>query len=439
MGKPCGKYRIYGVQLFYIYNPDEIQKIGIDNYFIRRKNMTATEILEKAKSLQKELVSHRRFLHTHPGVGFDIDDTYQYVYDQLVHIGYSPNAYGKRGLIVSCGHKEKGKTILLRADMDALPFEEQADVEFKSTNGNMHACGHDTHTAMLLGAARILKEQEENLNGQVILLFQPAEEIFEGAKDMIEAGVLRDTTPDAALMLHITTGMPFETGTVVVCDGGISAPAADYFEITIQGKGCHGSSPQVGVDPITVAAHIITSLQEIHARELAMSEEAVLTIGSIHAGSASNAIPDTAVLGGTIRTYDEETREFLKKRMDEIITSVSSAFRASAELKFTSGCPTLVNDASLSKEVTEYMKELLGSQKAFSASELAAMKRNSSAGSEDFAYFSHEVPSLMIALAGGKASDGYIYPQHHPKVTFDEEALQYGAAVYAYSAIAYLE
>lgn len=409
--------------------------------------MIANEILEKAKALQHELIEHRRYLHSHPGVAFDLQETYHYVYEQLTHMGYAPNSYGKCGLIASCGHSNKGKTILLRADMDALPIREEADVDFKSTNGNMHACGHDTHTAMLLGAARILKEMENDLNGRVILLFQPAEETFEGAKDMIEAGVLRDTTPDAALMIHITAGMPFETGSVIVCDGGVSAPAADYFEINIQGKGCHGSMPQMGVDPITVAAHIITSLQEIHGRELAMSDEAVLTIGTIHAGNASNAIPDTATMGGTIRTYDEETRSFLKERMEEIITGVATTFRASATLTFTSGCPTLVNDATLSKEVTGYMKELLGPQMAFSKGDLAAMmsasgagsKASKATGSEDFAYFSQEVPSIMLALAGGKATDGYIYPQHHPQVKFDENALQYGAAVYAWNAVRWLE
>lgn len=415
--------------------------------------MTANEILTKAKTLQEELVTYRRFLHTHPGVGFDLQETYQYVYDQLVQMGYAPNSYGKCGLIASCGHANKGKTILLRADMDALPITEEADIDFKSTNGAMHACGHDTHTAMLLGAARLLKEMENDLNGRVILLFQPSEETFEGAKDMIEAGVLRDTTPDAALMIHITAGMPFETGSVIVCDGGVSAPAADYFEINIQGKGCHGSMPQMGIDPITVASHIVLALQEIHSRELSMSDEAVLTIGTIHAGNASNAISDRATMGGTIRTYDEETRAYLKTRMEEIITGIATTFRASATLTFTSGCPTLMNNAVLSKEITEYMKELLGPQMAFSKGDLETMataaaakagaptsgkKAAKATGSEDFAYFSQEVPSIMLALAGGKATDGYIYPQHHPKVMFDENALPSGTAVYAWAAVKWL-
>ena len=410
--------------------------------------MTHTEILEKAKSLQEELVAHRRYLHTHPGVAFDLQETYQYVYEHLTQMGYSPNSYGKCGLIASCGHANKGKTILLRADMDALPIREEANVDYASANGNMHACGHDLHTTMLLGAARMLKEIENELNGRVILLFQPAEETFEGAKDMIEAGVLRDTQPDAAIMIHNTVGLPFETGSVIVCDGGVSAPAADYFEIHIQGKGCHGAMPQLGIDPINATAHIVLALQEIHARELAMSDEAALTIGTIHAGNASNAIPDTATLGGTLRTYDEETRAYLKQRMEEIITGIASTFRATAELKFTSGCPTLNNDGNLSKDVTGYMKELLGPYMAFSKGDLESMAAASGAGnkkaakatgSEDFAYFSQEIPSIMLAIAAGKATDGYNIPLHHPQATFDENVLAYGAAVFTWNAIRWLE
>lgn len=403
--------------------------------------MASQELLREASALQEKLIETRRYLHTHPGLGFDIPETCQYVHDALVQMGYAPHAYGKAGMIATVGHGPK--TILLRADMDALPLQEEADVDFKSTNGKMHACGHDMHATMLLGAAQLLKNHEEELKGQVVLCFQPAEETFEGAKDMITSGVLRDTAPDAALMIHSAVGMPFETGTVVICDGGVSAPAADYFEIHIQGKGCHGAMPQLGIDPITVAAHIVTALQEIHARELAMSDEAALTLGTIHSGNASNVIPDTAVIGGTIRTYSEETRDLLKKRMEEIITAVATAFRAEATLTFTSGCPTLVNDEALSKDVAKYMKELLGPQKAFTKGELAALSKDSKSskatGSEDFAYFSHELPSIMLALAAGNPKTGCDYPLHHPKVMLDENALSIGSAVYAYNAMRWLE
>ncbi len=407
-------------------------------------------LLGEAASLQKTLIAQRRFLHTHPGVGFDIKETTDFVHEQLVQMGYTPKPYGKAGLIALCGHNEapdeqhkKRKTFLLRADMDALPIREEADVDFKSTNGNMHACGHDTHTTMLLGAARLLKQHEKELQGTVVLCFQPAEEILEGAKDMIKAGVLRDTKPDAALMIHIATEMPFETGSVVICDGGVSAPAADYFEIHIQGKGCHGAMPQLGIDPITVAAHTITALQEIHARELSMYDEAVLTIGKLHAGNAFNAIPDTALLSGTIRAFDETIRKLIKERMETIVTGTASVFRGEATLNFTSGCPTLTNDATLSGDVVRYMKELLGPKRTFTVGQLQSMNSDSKAskatGSEDFAYFSHEVPSIMLSLSGGKAEDGYNNPLHHPQVKFDETALSIGSAVYAYNAIRWLE
>ena len=414
--------------------------------------MHTSDFLTEAISLQDKLTETRHYLHSHPGLGFDIQDTYQYVHDQLVQMGYAPQPYGKAGLIATIGNKTDSdgtpqKTILLRADMDALPIHEEAAVDFKSEHGCMHACGHDMHTTMLLGAARLLKNHEQDLNGQVVLCFQPAEELLEGAKDMIDAGVLRDTSPDAALMIHITVGMPFETGTVIICDGGVSAPAADYFKIEIQGKGVHGAMPELGIDPITVAAHIVTALQEIHARELSMSDEAALTIGSLHAGNAANVIPDTAVILGTMRSFDDDTHRFIKRRMEEIITSIATAFRAKAGLTFTSGCPTLLNDAKLSADVTSYMKELLGEKKAFTKGELLAQASQTSAsgkstkatGSEDFAYFSHKVPSIMLALAVGKPEDGYQYPLHHPKAVFDESALSIGSAVYAYNAVRFLE
>ena len=405
--------------------------------------MNTSNILNEAKELQNTLMKHRQFLHTHPEIGFDLKETYDYVHKQLVNMGYAPHSYGKCGLIAICGHKEKGKTILLRADMDALSIKEEADIPYPSTNGNMHACGHDMHTTMLLGAAQLLKNHEKELNGAVVLCFQPAEEILEGAKDMIASGVLRDTTPDAALMIHITTGLPFETGTVIVCDGGVSAPAADFFEINIQGKGCHGAMPQMGVDPITIAAHLVTALQEIHARELSMFDDAVLTLGKLHAGNTSNVIPDTAALGGTLRAYDEETGTLIKKRMEEIITGMATLFRADATLSFTSGCPTLLNDDVLSKDISSYMKELLGPHMAFSKAELSTLASNSKSakatGSEDFAYFSHKLPSIMLALAAEKVEDGCRYPLHHPKAKFDEDALAIGSAVYAYNAMRWLE
>lgn len=400
--------------------------------------MTKEQILQEAKALQEEIKSHRLWLHTHAETGFDLTETKPYVKSTLTEMGYTVQECGKAGLVTTVG-KPGGKVLLLRADMDALPIAEEADVDFACKNGRMHACGHDMHTAMLLGAAKILKAHESELDGMVKLMFQPAEEIFEGSKDMIASGVLENPRPDAALMIHVAAGMPLPAGTVVVSAPGVSAPAADYFTIRVHGKGCHGSAPQNGIDPLTAAAHILIALQEIHARELSASDEAVLTIGTFHAGEAGNVIPDTATMGGTIRTYDEKTRAYLKERMTAIAKNVAEAFRASAEVSFGSGCPTLVNDKDLSEKVTGYLKDLLGANRAFTTAELSGGKPARGGGSEDFAYVSHEVPSLMLALAAGEPSKGYVYPQHHPKVKFDERVLSTGAAVFVDCAIQYMK
>lgn len=405
--------------------------------------MTSEELLQEAAGYEEQLVKTRRYLHTHPGTGFDIAETVAYVKQELINMGYEPQECGKAGLIALAGGKKPGKVFLIRGDMDALPIKEEADVDFASDNGKMHACGHDMHTTMMLGAAKLLKAHENEIEGTVKLMFQPAEEIFEGSHDMIEAGLLKNPDVDAALMIHVMAGLPVPAGTVISCDGGVSAPAADYFYIHVQGKGCHGSMPNNGVDPITVAAHIITGLQEIHARELSLSDEAVLTIGTIEGGKAANAIPDTVEMSGTIRTYDEETRDFIKNRLSEIATGIATAFRATATVSFGSGCPTLLNNPDLAVCTAQYVQELLGPTKAFTAGQLNSMsgggQSSKSAGSEDFAYVSQEVPSIMFALAAGHPDQGYCYPQHHPKVKFDESVLPSGSAVYAYTAMRWLE
>jgi hippurate hydrolase len=405
--------------------------------------MNAQQLLEEAKGLQNKLIADRRYLHEHPETGFDLTNTLAFVKQELEKMGYEPIPCGKAGLVVLAGGKKEGKTFLIRGDMDALPIREEADVDFPSSNGNMHACGHDLHTTMLLGAARLLKAHEDEIQGTIKLMFQPAEEIFEGSNDMIQSGLLENPSVDGALMIHVMAGMPFTPGTVVVSSPGVSAPAADYFEITVQGKGCHGSMPNTGIDPLNAAAHILIALQEIHARELAMDDRVVLTFGTMHAGTAANVIPDTVTMGGSLRTFDEDTRRFMKERMTQIAEGVAKTFRTEAAVTFGSGCPTLVNDAELSACAEKYVKELLGSQLTFTVAQLTAasgsQKSSKSAGSEDFAYVSQEVPSIMLALAAGQPEKGYRYPQHHPMVKFDEDVLSGGSAVYAYTAMRWLE
>jgi hippurate hydrolase len=406
---------------------------------------TPATLLEEANALSSSLLTTRRFLHTHPGTGFDIEDSLTYVKSQLETLGYEPQPCGKAGLVAIAGGKKPGKVFLLRADMDGLPIREEAEVDFRSENGKMHGCGHDLHTTMLLGAAKLLKDHEDEIQGTVKLMFQPAEEIFQGSQDMIENGLLEHPAVDGALMIHVMAGMAFPSGTVIVSGAGVSAPAADVFEIHLQGKGCHGSMPNTGIDPLTAAAHLVIALQELSARELAMDDRAVLTVGTFHAGTAANAIPDSVTLSGTIRTFDEETRAYLKERLCQMAQGISATFRTQATVTFPSGCPTLVNDRALSQEAQTYVTELLGQERTFSATQLAALaagtkdKTGKTAGSEDFAYVSQQVPSIMLALAAGRPQDGYSYPQHHPMVKFDESVLPIGSAVYAYTALRWLE
>ncbi len=398
--------------------------------------MSSIDFLKEAKEIENEIVNNRRYLHQNAEVGFDLPKTVEFVKSELEKIGYKVTPCGKNGLVAVVGRGE-GKTFLLRADMDALPIKEEADIDFACENGNMHACGHDFHTAILLGTARLLKNHESEINGNVKLMFQPAEEILSGAKNMIENGALENPKVDGALMLHVMAGLPLKTGTVIVANG-VSAPAADYFTINIQGKGCHGSTPQQGVDSLTIGAHILIALQEIQARELGVSDEATLTIGKMNGGTAGNAIADKAVLEGTLRAYDEEVREHIKKRIGEIAEGIAHTFRGKGIANFDNGCPPLENNGELSREIEGYLTDAFGSELILNTEKMGG-RTNKSGGSEDFSYVSQQVPSLMLAMAAGNFEEGYKYPQHHPKVKFDEKVLAVGSAVLAQSAFSWLE
>ena len=368
------------------------------------------------------LVKIRRKLHSSAETGFDLRKTVKIVESELTKLGYTPTRCGKSGIVATVG--SGGKCILLRADMDALNIKEETNLDFAAKN-NMHACGHDMHTTMLLGAAEILKK--EPVNGTVKLMFQPSEETLEGALDMINDGVLDGV--DAAMMIHTMVGTPFETGTAVIAPNGVSSPAADYFEILVAGKGTHGASPNNGIDPLNVSAHIILALQSISARELSINEPAVLTVASLNTNSSYNAISDTAVMRGTMRAYDEKTRDFMKQRLTDICKKTASAFRAEADVIFKNSCPTLINDKTLCEKMYNSLKDI----SVISGSDLNSQIKSS--GSEDFAYISHKVPSVMVALSAGNSK----HPLHNPKVVFDEEALSYGAYIYAKFAVDFLK
>lgn len=398
--------------------------------------MRGIDFLKEAKEIENKIVENQRYLHQNAEVGFELSETTKFVKNKLEKIGCEVESCGKNGLVALIG-KGEGKTFLLRADMDALPIEEEAEVEFACKNGNMHACGHDFHTAMLLGAARLLKNHENEIKGTVKLMLQPAEEILSGAKNMIENGVLENPEPDVALMLHVMAGLPLKTGTIIVANG-VSAPAADYFTINIQGKGCHGSTPQQGVDALTIGAHILIALQEINARELGVSDEATLTIGKMTGGTTGNVIADKVVMEGTLRAYDEEMRNHIKKRICEITQGIANTFRGKGTADFGNGCPPLKNDRELSGEIERYLTDAFGEDLVLNTEKMGG-RTSKSGGSEDFSYISQEIPSVMLALAAGNSEEGYLYPQHHPKVKFDEKVLPIGSAVLAHSAFYWLE
>lgn len=398
--------------------------------------MKSIDFLKEAKEIENEILGNQRYLHQNAEVGFELPKTTEYVKAKLEELGCEVVPCGRNGLVSLIG-KGEGKTFLLRADMDALPIKEEADGEYSCKTGNMHACGHDFHTAMLLGAARLLKKHENEIKGTVKLMLQPAEEILSGAKNMIENGVLGNPKPDGALMLHIMAGLPLGTGTIIVANG-ISAPAADYFTINIQGKGCHGSTPQQGVDALTIASHILIALQEINARELGVSDEATLTIGKMNGGTTGNVIADKAVLEGTLRAYDEEIRNRIKKRIVEIAQGIANSFRGKGTADFGNGCPPLKNDGELSTEIERYLTEAFGGDRVLNTEKMGG-RTDRSGGSEDFSYISQEIPSVMLALAAGNSEEGYVYPQHHPKVKFDEKVLPIGSAVLAQCAFLWLE
>ena len=392
------------------------------------------KIVDEAIALQNELVAWRRHIHQNPEIGMEVQNTAVFVKSKLEEMGYDVNYIAGTGVTAIAGGQKPGKCFLLRADMDALPIIEEADVEFKSENGNMHACGHDLHTSMLLGAAKLLKAHEDEIDGCVKLMFQPAEETLKGANAMVEAGILENPTVDAAAMFHVATGTPLPVGAIIVPNGGTFSAASDWFEITIFGQGGHGAMPEVTVDPLNVMAHTHLALQAINSRELSAASNAVITVGKMAGGTTSNVIPDTAELHGTIRTFNEESRSFILERIKDISENTARAFRAKAEAGFINGCPSVVCDGDVASDIRAGLIDVFGSG-IIDPSVIGMRNMN---GSEDFAFVSQKVPSVIMLLSAGSTENGYVCPLHHPKAKFDESALPYGAAAYAIAALSWL-
>ena len=391
-------------------------------------------LYNEAQAMKETLVATRRHLHQNPELGLDLPMTAAFVEEKLKEMGYEPKRIGDCGIVAVAGKKE-GKCFLIRGDMDALPVQELADVDYKSTNGAMHACGHDCHTTAMLGAAKLLKMHEDELEGQVKLMFQPAEETMDGGKMMVEGGVLKNPDVDAAMAIHVFTNMDLPVGSVILTHPGSVSAAVDWFTVHVTGKGCHGAMPHNGIDPLNAAAHILIALQAINARELDPADNLVLTIGQIHGGNTSNVIPNDCMMSGTIRTLKNETRAMVKARMEAMVKSIGEAFNATAYVEWGSGCPVLTRDAKLADQVKNYLNNLEGLQVV----DLTDRGPSKGMGSEDFACVANEVPSAFLQVAAGGPNEGCTFPQHHPKAIFMDDALAPAAAAYAHVAMSWLK
>ena len=379
---------------------------------------------QEAEKLQPQLVAWRRALHQIPEVGTTLPQTMHFIKGELDKLGISYHYYGE----ISCIEATLGqgeKCFLLRSDVDALPVKEEAQVPFRSTNGNMHGCGHDLHGAILLGAAKLLKDHEKELPGRVKLLFQSGEEIFQGAKAAIEAGVLKDV--QGAFAMHVIAMMPVG----IVMTGKVAMASVDGFKITLTGRGGHGSMPEAAIDPINAAVQVYLALQSLIAREIGGTEEAVLTIGQLTAGEVANVIPERAVLQGTLRTFKPELRQRLVKRIEEVSNGVAATYRCQCQVEKLSECASVVTD----DEVTATVRKAIGEV----APELRVVDGAHGMGSEDFAQITQKVPSAYYMMGAGPEDEKKRYGQHNPKIEFNEDVLCLGAAIYAQTALDWLK
>ena len=384
-------------------------------------------MMKRANELKEELIAIRRNLHSIPEIKNDLPLTTKYVKDRLMEIGLEPEEIITSGLVASIGGKKPGKTILLRADMDGLNMTEESGLEFSSKTEYAHTCGHDLHTTMLLGTARILKEREDEIEGTIKLMFQPGEEYFIGAKAMIEAGVLENPKVDAAIGMHVMLSAPVGT---IGYQHGYTLSSADGFKITIKGRGCHGAMPEKGIDPINVGVHVYLALQELIAREVSGFETAIITLGQFSAGTVANIIPDTCVLQGTMRTYSKEVRDYLFHRMQEVIDLTCKTYRASFEYEVLSNVPALYTDPVILDEMLGYIKEM--------GNDFTFMKDSRVTPTEDFAFIAERVPTAHFQLNCKVEDERGAFPHHHPKVVFDENVLPVGAAIIAQCAYQWL-
>lgn len=389
------------------------------------------DIMTRAIELKEEMVRNRRRLHSRPELGLSLPETSRFVEERLEEMGCAPQRLGESGVTALIG-KRPGKTLLLRADMDALPMKEESGLEFASeTEAAAHCCGHDLHTAMLLGAARILKEREADLCGQVKLLFQPGEETGQGALEMIRAGALEQPRPQGIFALHVNAKAP---AGALGYGMGCAFSSNDSFQIRIHGRGGHGARPHETIDPIRTAVHIYHALEGLRAGEISPMEPVVLSVTAINGGSSCNVLPDSASLSGTLRAYSEAVRQKVKKRIGELAESIAASFGAQAQVEFLNSLPPVYCSPSFTDELLGYAAQTVGAGRIASEPEVKI-------GSEDFAFLAEQCPensAYFFLGAGPNEREGFPWGQHSARVVFNEDVLPLGAAVFAACALGWL-
>ncbi|SES81364.1 M20 metallopeptidase family protein [Anaerobranca gottschalkii] len=383
------------------------------------------DLIKEIKALEKEIISWRRWFHQHPGVGFDVEETAVKIEEILKEIGYSElRRYAKTGVIAYLEVDSDYPIVALRADIDGLPMEEENDLPYKSIYpGKNHACGHDAHIAMVLGAAKYLYNNKDKLKNNLLLIFQPGEEGYGGAKRMLDDGLYRDYPFQRIYGCHIGLIFPELKGGQIGLSYNPIMAATVEFKITIKGRGGHGAMPQKAVDPILIAGNIITSVQSIVSRNLAPTDTAVISFGKIQGGTAFNIIPEEVLLTGTIRYLEEAAGKEIFSRLELLVEGIAKSYGGYAKVEIISGYPPLVNN----KEVTEFVNKKL--IEIFSREDIINLKKPTMGG-EDMAYFLNKAPGCFFFLGAGNEEKGIVYPHHHPKFNIDEGVLWEGTAAF---------
>ncbi|MCC6567253.1 MAG: amidohydrolase [Chloroflexi bacterium] len=391
--------------------------------------MSKIDFVPEAEALREEMVAVRRDLHMHPETAFEEVRTAGIVAQTLSSLGLEvQTGVGKTGVVAMLDGSDDGPTVLVRADMDALPIDEANKVDYVSqTAGKMHACGHDAHTAIGLAVAKMLIKHKDRIHGRVKFVFQPAEEIARGAQAMIEDGALANPRPDVSLGLHVWNTLPL--GRLGVADGPTMA-GSSLWTATLTGKGAHGAAPHLGIDPVVCAAHIITALQTIVSRNVDPMDTAVVSATQVHAGDTHNVIPQTAVLTGTMRSFKTEVRDLVTQRMDEIIRGVAASFGCEADFQIEHRTGPVVNHADVGNRLRPLFSDIVG------ADNLDLTTRTM--GGEDMSFFMTDVPGMYFFVGSANEARGLNYGHHHPQFDIDEDVLPLGAALLATAVAEYV-